>query len=291
MEDFKLKFVRQEDVALDKIDLNSRPYQRPIGDLYIGILIDYYKERGYDRAKPIVLNQKHQIVDGQHRAVAAEKFGMIKIPAIIYEFAGEQNEVQYYLDHNDWRHVPSNKNYWNARYYAGDPLAAVLYQLAEDPECHLHQEVGIQEHRIGFKFSISQALLLIMYALNLSHSWNRTTYNSKALTRLPNYKYEEIRTSINLPLQWIFDCFGKDKEVYPHPYKTLNFQAIVEIYHKLKMQHRIATDKGYVGSVSRFKRFKFTPDFVAADLWGKKHMLVNFYNRGAGRTKDKLRLD
>lgn len=284
----KKHFIKAEDISIDKINPNSRSYQRPLESSWIGKLIDDYKMNGFDRSKPITLNDKFQIVDGQHRYQAALEFGMINIPAVIYSFDTYTDEVMEYYRQNDWHHTHNTKMYWNARYEAKEPIAQLLYKLQDDENCYLHNDINLYGKEGPLKYKIGQALVLLNYSVHIHNRWQRQV-DDKIRERIANRNYEDIRRYINLTLQFIYDCWGKDKQTAHVIYMARTFEALVRFYKILDKNHKLV-GKYRNSAVKRMQSFKFDEAFRQTADFHKIGLLASHYDKFRGSAK-KLNLE
>lgn len=285
----KKHFIQAIELLIAEINPNSRPYQRPLESAWIGKLIDDYKMNGYDRSKPITLNEKKEIVDGQHRYEAAKEYGMIKIPAIIYSFDTYTDEVMEYFRQNDWHHSHNTKMYWNARNESQEPIAQLLYRLESDEISYLHNDINLYPKEGPLKYKIPSILTLVAYSIGINHRWNRA-YDDKFREKVMEFKYDDIRHTIHATLQFIYDCWGKDKHANRAVYMSRVFEALIKFHKLLDINHRL-TEKYRASAVKRMKNFRFDAAFWQTSDNGKVALLASHYDKGRGGGGAKLKLD
>jgi len=285
----KKHFIEAIEILIAEISPNSRPYQRPLESTWIGKLINDYKMNGYDKSKPIILNEKKEIVDGQHRYEAAKEYGMIKIPAVIYSFDTYTDEVMEYFRQNDWHHTHNTKMYWNARHEANEPIAKLLYRLESDETCYLHNDINLYSKEGPLKYKIPGILTLLAYIMNINHRWNRNlddTFRKKII----KFKYEDLQHSINSSLQFIYDCWGKDKQVYHIIYMSRVFESLIKFCRLLDKNHKLV-GKYRNSAVKRMASFRFDEAFCQTSDNGKVALLASHYDRHSGGGKKRLKLE
>lgn len=283
-------FIEIKDVMLNVINPNSQPYQRPVEDTWVGDLINRFSINGYDRAEPITLNDVDRMVDGQHRYWAAVKYGMIKIPSILYRFDSYEDEVKYYFTRNTWTHQPNNKAYWNARREMKDPLALQLYALNNNNDSLLYGDVNLLGLGGKRQYSIHVALLMMNFAMEYPYAWRRGR-DDKIRQKLEKYDDKWITDYINGWLSWLYSTYSKEKDVYHQVYTEKVYASLLYVYDKCKRQHKFHTDRGTKATMRIFGEFKFDQSFLYTNKAGMVSRLVSYYNHAKGGTTPPLKLD
>ena len=111
---------------------------RVVNRAHVKNLIESIEELGYIKGKPIIINDKFQIIDGQHRFLACQELDL----PIIYEF---QEVVDY---HKTMITLNKSQSNWNL----GDYVNLHAKQLIE---CYVRLLQFEDKHKFGISNSIA----------------------------------------------------------------------------------------------------------------------------------------
>lgn len=258
-------------------------YQRPIESFRKNRISKAIQKWGYFPASLITLNELYEIIDGQHRVLAAQENDVDVIPACVVTFPDKQKEAAFFKEVNSFSSKQKPVDYWHASYMAGESYATLFYRLYEDKSCLLNNMVAVKDHRSEHqKFNVSDVLSMVNYlVLGIYGPWSLRV--DERCTELASHvEYEEARRKINDFLKWFFACFGDDKKANNLPYLAHSIRALLGFYCLLHDKHEVDMPT----TVNRLKKFVFTSEFQRMEYSGKVAILVGYYNRG--RTKNRI---
>jgi len=268
------------EIPCSQIKLNLE-YQRCIDNTRLKKISDSIKKYGYWPQEVIIINNKYEVIDGQHRFVAAKQNGINIIPVSIVSFPCKENEAKFFTLKNNYNTSLKNIDYWHAAHIAKHPLANILYSLNYDDDSLLKDMIALKgtntEHS---KFSTAQCMLMIsQIGLNLGDRWNKQT-DERITQKAKETAYIAIKQNINLFCKWFYDCFSSKKRDNPIPYRDKSFRSIVTFYRLLKKQNFLITGlTGYRTIINKIQQYTFTNDFVKTDQIGQIMALVNHFNK------------
>jgi hypothetical protein len=227
--------------------------------------------------KSITVNQDNEVVDGQHRLLAAKELGMSHIPVSKYYFEDKDKEAKFFVYINGFDERLNVVDYWYAMYLSGDPLAIVLYNLESDPRSALKNKIVIKGKKTDkSKLNTTQVLEIVGLAIGIigkGRNWQKTQH-SLWLKKLSSGSFEKILDEVNGFIGWYETIFG-DKKTAPWAYYLDSFRAIKYLYVALKQKdwHRRKE------TIVKMKSFKLDATFMAAPLAGKKYQLIDHFNK------------
>ena len=223
--------------------------------------------------KPITVNQDNEIVDGQHRYIAAKEIGMTHVWAVRYLFTDKQKEAEFFIFINNFDQRLKTADYWYANYLAKDTLAVFLYEMNENPESALKNMIALKGSETNSKWTISNAQDALGTAIGFDTNWKKDSHHHW-VARIEAYGNKTVMHKTNLFVKWYHDVFGLKSET-PWSHRKDVFRAIKFLYLKLE-EIGNAHSKD---TVNKMKSFVVDSSFLAAPLIGKKNMLVSFYNK------------
>jgi hypothetical protein len=189
---FGMKFMDKGEIDIANLKFNP-VYQRKLEPHRWKEVLGSMERTGvFAIESPIVINQNNEIVDGQHRVVAAEKYGFKKVLYVRYYFASEKCEAKYFKHMNKFNSKQKPVDYWFSAKMAGDRLANILYKLDEQDTSSLKNQIALKGKQTNTKLSISQVLSMILYAVDWKRTWSYTTKDEKKINGYLN-KYSDDR--------------------------------------------------------------------------------------------------
>ena len=226
--------------------------------------------------KPITVNQNNEVVDGQHRLLAAKELGYSHVPIAKYRFATSELEAKYFIFTNNYDPRLKAPDYWYAKLLSKDPLAEFLYRLHDDENSALKDKIAIRgKETKKSKWQISAVLEAILLALGDPHRHWKKDIHDKWVSTLASKGQREVMLNVNDFVIWYEKIFGT-KTKNPFAYYKDSFRAIKLFYFKLKekeMHNKNST-------INKMKSFDMGPAFIGANLAGKKQLLISHYNKG-----------
>jgi hypothetical protein len=223
--------------------------------------------------RPITVNQKNEVVDGQHRLWAAMEMGYSIVPIVKYHFKTPELEAKYFIFINNYDPRLKATDYWYANLLSKDPIAIFLYRLDEDFNSALKNKIALKGKETNHKWSITPTLEVIGLALGYSNeNWTKSLHG-KWVAALKFRGQKEVMLEVNEFVVWYEAIFGL-KNKNPFAYYLDSFRAIKLLYYKLKRKgwHNQPT------TINKMKSFQIDSAFIAAPLAGKKQLLIGHYN-------------
>ena len=168
---------------------------------------------GYDRSKPIVLNEKFEVVDGQHRLLATQMMGGNKIWVVIYEFNTFEDEVTYWVWAQKNMAPPGPDQFWHSQYLIKNTYAKLIYDLSQNDKTSVcHNMVALKTAK-SKKKKITLAVFLSILnqvGLGFAHSSHWSQDNDHVFTkRISDLKYEPIKKRMNDFFTWFNIIYGR----------------------------------------------------------------------------------
>lgn len=286
--DLGLKVLTKYDVMPIENLLFNEVYQREIEPprtkkLYISI-----SKHGYWPNEVIILNERYEIIDGQHRVLAAKQCGIKQLPVTVFTFPDKIKEAAFFKLKNSFNPSLKPTSYFGASFKADDAYAKLLYELTWiDQKSLLLYKCKLKENKTKEAiFSITDVAIIINY-IGLNHrdifKKDREPTVNKIVNNTP---YVEIRNKINKFVLWFFESFGEKTKENKQPYKSKTLRSIVVFYNALERAKYFNSDKEYKRSIEKFKSFKFQNEFHKFDHIAQIMTLVNHFNKGK---KDKFK--
>jgi hypothetical protein len=215
---------------------------------------------GYDRAKPIVLNEEFKVVDGQHRLLASQMLGYKEIWAVVYEFESFEAEVTYWVWAQKNMAPPGPDQFWHSQYLIDNPYAKLIYKLCKDDISSICKgHVAIKTAKSKKKKITLAVFLQIMNQVGLNFS--KTSHWSQAndhlfAKRIKDLGYDQIRDNMNGFFSWFFDIYGKQK-FNNAGYDKQVMLAVVQVYIKMTENKLLKGKKNYNYSIRKLQRFDY----------------------------------
>ena len=232
----------------------------------------------YWPSAPIIVNTNHEIIDGQHRCIAAKELGIQEVPIVIYQFASIEDEAQLYVAVNSFDPKQPPVDFWNAQYVAKDPLAIIIYRLGESPTSFLYNRIALKYKKTDkTKFSIPQVFQVLHLVLRDVVTHHRDETLPPLYKAAMSYTYTEIEMRCNVFIKWFYDAFTQDKKANPVPYSSSGFYAVLGFYHRVREAGHLRTDS--LSVARKMSSFPFTSEFRHLSFDGKRQNLIDFYNR------------
>ncbi len=266
-------------IDINQLVLNKK-YQRNIELSRVTRLLKSIKRNGYWEFQTILINEKNEIIDGQHRYEAAKKAGIKLVGCTVITFPSEVKEALFFTEINNFVTTLKAPDFWYARYMCGHPVAKLMCELNDDKNSLLFKKIAVKgEQSKNTKFIIGDALLFISTSCGNHIIWTRETeerYNKL----IASYSYQEIRNSVNLAVSFFHRVCGVTKADNPIPYRSGSIRSILYFYLLLHKQGFLSTDKKIDEVVHKMKLFSFNSDFIKTDYIGRMLLLTNHFNRG-----------
>jgi len=228
----------------------------------------------------ITVNQDNEVVDGQHRLLAAIDLGINAIPATIYNFSDKKKEAAFFVHINGFDQRLNQVDYWYGRFLAGDPVAEFLYYLESSKESSLYEKIVVKGSNTSKKISTTMALAIIMYAVGFKNkNWQKKDHPA-LVTRLKQAGEKKVLFFINDFVSWYESIFGTKKE-NTVAYNLDVFRAILALHIRLASEGL----QNQKNTINKLKRFNLGTAFITAPLAGKKYQLIDHFNKGRQKNK------
>lgn len=262
----------------------EKSYQRKPEPYRWQEILESIKADGYYPARPIIVTEDMNIFDGQHRWIAAKMCGLKKIPGcIVSDFKDEKEESSFFAAINNHNSRLNPADYWSAKHQAGDPLACLLYNLAENPQSLLYGKIQLRGHNYGENFNIGTVFVFIYTALcNSPEPWSskKEISLSKKIFKIPEHEKLE---RINEFVEFFFDCFGRKRRENPLAFMCPSVRAFGLFYLRLKETIFFQTvskhSSAYLSSVAKMRKFTFPPtSWRGMDHFTKFACFANLWN-------------
>jgi hypothetical protein len=228
----------------------------------------------------ITVNQDYEVVDGQHRLLAAKDLEISHIPATIYNFSDKEKEAAFFVHINGFDQRLNPVDYWYGRMLSGCPLARFMYFLESDSQSNLRGQIivkGANSHKN--RIPPSMVLEIIILGMGYSHQWTKARDES-FVQKIKTMGEGPILFHTNQFVSWYQFIFGIKKE-NPIAYRRDSFRAICSLYKRLQSSN-IAHQKI---TMQKMKTFPMNAAFVTAPLAGKKYQLINHFNKNRQKNK------
>lgn len=228
----------------------------------------------------LTVNQDFEVVDGQHRLLAAKELKISHIPATVYRFSDKQKEAAFFVHINGFVQALNPVDYWYGRFLSGCPIATFMYFLEASQESKLRGQIvikGSDSHKN--RIPPSMALEIIIIGIGHAHQWTRQRDNA-FVKKMTEVGETQALLKINQFVGWYQDIFGTKKE-NPIAYRRDAFRAICSLYNRLlivDMTHNKTT-------IQKMQTFPMNSAFVTAPLAGKKYQLIDHFNKNRKKNK------
>ena len=277
-------------IPAGKLKIN-RTYQRDIENKRLMALKESISLEGYRPNSLLILNQKADIVDGQHRAIAASESDLkIEVPVSVYNFDTIEKEAEFFSRINNYNCQLHYKDLWHSRNLYGYPTAKTIYKLENDENSLFFDKIAIRgKFSPRSKFSISEVIVIIcgVACERLVHwSIGRDSFINQLII---NNEYENIKKETNSFLDFFYKCFGQEKRSNPLPWRNNTIRAIVAFYDQLKNQGHLSKNDSYIRVITKMSNFQFDASFDRLTQYNKIIMLNSYFNKG--RRTNFLKID
>ena len=226
--------------------------------------------------KSLTVNQDDEVVDGQHRLLAALEIDWESVPITKYYFTDPQSEAAFFSHINGFDERLGAKDYWYSKYLSGDPIATFIYNLDENYHTALKDKIRLKgKDTKDSKLSIGQVLECLAIGIGYNTSnWEKTRHD-KWVKQFNKFTESALLIVIDDFISWYEQIFGTKKE-NPIAYRQDSFRAIKFFYLALKKKglHNKKT------TIYKMKTFNLDVAFVTAPLHGKNYQLINHFNKG-----------
>ena len=280
--DFDMEFIgKLDNFPIDLLKFNEH-YQRGIEKKRKEPIKKSIMKTGlFLPDKAITINQRNEIVDGQHRVLAAKECGLSHVPVSRYLFRDPKKEVAFFVHINNFDQRLNAYDYWFARFIEGDPVAVTIYKLESDPMSIVKNMIAIKGKQTqDRKFSIPQILEIIEMSIGMKKgNWTKDRHQ-KWVEVIIDTGWPTILNVCNSFFSWFLEIFGQ-KINNPQAYTVDSFRAIKFLYIKLKeiSEHQNRT------TISKMKTFSIDTVYATSPIAGKKMLLINHYNKGKSKNK------
>jgi len=221
---------------------------------------------GYDRAKPIVLNEKFEVVDGQHRLLALLMRGGTKIWVVIYEFNTFEDEVTYWVWAQKNMAPPGPDQFWHSQYLIKNPYSVLIYDLCQNDVTSICNNMVALKTSKAKKKKITLAVflpILNQMGLKFSHSSHWSQDNDHVFTnKIKEIGYQEIKARMNAFFTWFITIYGKSKFNNPGYEKPIML-ALIRVFKRMYDEGHLKTKRNYNYSVRKMQGFNYSAMKVA----------------------------
>ena len=285
-DDFGMKILREHVIIpTDEIKINHE-YQRCIEVVRLRKITTSMSKSGYWPAEIIILNERYEAVDGNHRVHAAKKLGIKALPCAIVTFGTKKDEVRFFSHKNNWNTSLKPIDAWHAKHLGGHSVAGLLYTLEADPLSLLHDKIAIKGKETGqSKFVIGDILIIVNVAcFGTTDVWNKRI-DARMAQSVSNTPYHEMVDKVNAFVGFFYRCFGSDKRGNPLAYRRTSIRAFANFYNKLKNQHLINSKSDIDSAAIKMQTLSLSGAFLKTDLLGQIMFLVAHYNNKKSQSK------
>lgn len=270
-------------MKIDNLNFNTE-YQRMIESARLKKIIESIKIYGYWPFEVVILNEKHEVIDGQHRAKAAKMTGVESIPVCVVTFPNKKLEAQFFSDKNNYNTNLKPVDFWHARYLSGHPVAQLIYRFESDKSCNLHQRIAVKGSETKkTKFTINEILSMVCVITDLSKIAWRKDIDTMLTSKILNMGYDVSVNKINKLTGWLDSCFGS-KGVGALAYSHETLRSILRLY--MIFSNKGIADKS--DTIKKMRTFIFTAELKKMSHQGRVYSMIAHYNKGK---HDKCKLD
>ena len=223
--------------------------------------------------KPLTVNQDNEIVDGQHRYLAAKELGHKTVPVVRYSFASKQKEAEFFIFINNFDQRLKAADFWYASYLAKDTMASLMYELNESDLSALKNNIALKGSETNSKWSISSVQEAIGLAIGNDTNWQKKAHTAWT-NKIESMGTKTVVSRVNMFVRWYHDIFGLKSDA-PWAHRLDVFRAIKFLYLKLESINNTHSRD----TINKMKSFVVDSAFISAPLIGKKMHLVNHYNK------------
>lgn len=233
---------------------------------------------GYWPEETIIVNQDFEIVDGQHRVVAALQVGIKQVPISVVEFKDKRTEATYFSLKNNWNTSLKPVDFWYARYQFCHPYATCIYELDIDDDSLLKNNIALKGRETKkAKFTITDCCLFINFAVGYNQNWSKEK-DAFLTKRVVNLGYEPIKEEINDFIDCFYSIFGNSKRSNPFAYRASSIRSFITFYSLAKRQDFLSSRRKLNEFIGKMATYALTADFLKANHAGRIQMLITHFN-------------
>ena len=282
--------ILEDRVYINVEDINTeRPacYNRPIKFEWAMKIARIMEREGYHPSQVVELNDKYQIIDGQHRVVACMFAGITKIPVTIYKFKTLEDEAAFYNQRNTCRKDLAPREQWHSKRVEGNPLAVLLYKMVGDVDSSLYRCIDLSKTTVTINQDRRVTASLVVHVVNLMVTGTNLAYKKEISNKIDEgirkLDYVTIRDRINQLFNLFYGLFGSRSNT-PLAYNDRIFRSYLSFFKKLMDAGRLS--KGIDEVKKKMKDFKITASLKELDQEDVVRVFTRAYNKG--RTTNKI---
>jgi hypothetical protein len=265
-----------EHMLMDTKDIKfNAEYQRTLEQWRLKKIIASMRAYGYWPSEVIVLNEKHEVVDGQHRTKAAINIGIKQVPVCIVTFPNKKLEAKFFADKSNYNCNLKPVDFWHARYLSGHPVAEALYKLEADKSCNLYNRVALKGRESKTtKYIINQVLSMFCMITRMNDSNWRKDNDDQLMNKILEISYDKLVAKINQFTTWLEQSFGLKGGSMA--YETSHFRSILKFYSIIE-DHGDAQKSE---SIKKMRSYIFTSELSKLTHTARVYALIAHYNKG-----------
>lgn len=269
------------DVSIDRINDMPTKYNRPIAETAMKDILKSIRSYGYHPSQVIELNDRMQVIDGQHRVTAARIAGIKTLPVVVLKFRDLEDEAKFCHIRNMLQKKPTAKEQWLQKRYANDFAAMLMYHLVKDPASELYRSIELLKPSVKLNSAKKISAAKVGHAFNLAvlnvNVANKTVNFNRLNEKIKETSYAEIRKELNTIFGLFYGAFGGKKEA-PVAYRDHIFRPFLSFVKLLK-------DKGVLytnlkGIINKMKTFPMTASLLELTQAEVTNRFKKHYNSG-----------
>lgn len=270
---------RSTRIPLGELNMGAK-YQRSLDKKKVEKIVSSMKESGI-WPKHLLVNQKGDIIDGQHRAAALCDMGEANALCTVVRCKSEKAEAGFFTEINSWPTTLSPSAQWHARLLAEDPMAKAFFSLAKDHQSDLfHMVRGLQDvdgmvETRPEALSTNNALILVVTVLQV-HDVYKKSEHSKYLRKIQSMSYESLRRGVNRVFRFMSGCFGEN----PDAWTNKPMRSAMVLYRALENADALSTERKFALACKRMNDFEFIPEYKSFDQSALTDEMFFHYNKG-----------
>jgi len=277
-EDFQMEVI-SEFVMFDvsKISVNAE-YQRSVESIRLNNLKQSIQNGGYWPHEIVVLNEKFEAVDGNHRVNACRELGIKKIPCTIVKFATKKDEMLFFVLVNKPPSRMATTDNLHAKKVAGHPFAEIVYKLESDEKSLFYNMIAIKGKDVGTRLPIASATYIInTAAFNDTAPWT-SKREDIFIKKSVEIGYGKILTDVNDFLEVFYAIFGRSKKDNKVGYYAQTIGAFCMFFSKVKKKGVLDNATSRKAFVDKMKTMYLDAAFMKADQRGKVLWFISHFN-------------
>lgn len=274
-------------VPIESLQFN-RNYQRSVEKARVEKVKSSMCECGmFLPGEALTVNQNNEIVDGQHRYIAAKELDYSEVPVIKYRFESVEKEAAFFMHINNYDPRLSTVDHWFGLLASGDPFAELMYFLDENSSSALYNKIALKGRQTKkTKMTISQAAECVLTAVGEnSNNWDKVRHKKQA-ARVCSMSRPVILKNLNQFVRWYEEIFGTKQDA-PWAYRVDSFRAVRMLYGRLK-EKGLHDNKS---TINKMKSFNMDASFIAAPIQGKKYQLIDHFNKNRKTNRIEYSID